>query len=318
MVMPSRKLVFTDPIYMYLLVILIALPLGWFGHEQLSFLTNLNSYFLAIIFFFGALKIHPKEIALLNKQKGTIALFNLGMLIVLPIIVFIVVKTLIPTLTLPLLILAAMPTGMAAPLLTEIVGGRQSLALAITVTSSLLAPITVPLVIKLLSGINVEVNFWEMFFSIATIIVLPFIVAWILQRLVPKQIKKNERYFSPLSIITLGMLLTGVIAQQTNNAVAYFKLETIIWYLLIVSIFMAFFYLAGYIFAIGRAQKDKITLTVGFANMNFTLAIFLAHRYFNSPEVILPITVAVVPWFVFIIMIKFLISSNEKTAKVSQ
>lgn len=310
MSMPTGKSMLADPIYMYFLVLLIALPLGWFGHEQLSFVAQSNSYFLAAIFFLGALKIHPRDIVLLNRQKTIIILFNLGMLVVLPLIVFILASILTPALVLPLLILAAMPTGMAAPLLTEIIGGRQSLALAITVTSSLLAPITVPLIIKILAKIDVRVSFWEMFFSIATIIVIPFILAWILQRLIPKQIKQKERYFSPLSIMLLGALLTGVIAQQANSTILNFNLATVCWYLLVVSVFMAVFYAAGYLLAVGQNLKDRITLTVGFANMNFTLAIYLAHRYFNTPEVILPITVAVIPWFVFIIVIKFLMNRN--------
>lgn len=299
-----------DPIYLYLFVLLVALPLGFLAREQLAFLAGFNSYFLAAIFFLGALKIHPKEIAALHKQKYILAIFNFGMLIALPFLVFLIAENIVPGAALPLLILAAMPTGMAAPLLTEIVGGRQSLALAITVTSSLLAPFTVPLMLKLLAGADVEVSLTNMFYSIATIIVVPFALAWILQRLIPRQLKRTERYFSPLSIIILGLLLTGVVAQQSSSAILNMRFETLAWYLLIVSIFMALFYAAGYVLGRGKNRRDRVTLTISFANMNFTLAIYLAHRYFNSPEVVLPITLAVVPWFVFIIIIKLIVSAG--------
>ena len=297
---------FRDPIYWYFLVLIIAIPSGWFFHAQLAPLADYSTLILGGIFFLGALKIGKEDIERVWHSKITIGIFDLLMLIGLPVFVYLIALILVPDYALPLLILAAMPTGMSTPLLAGIVGGRESLAMAMTVTTSLLAPFTVPLIIHALVGVNVDVNFWQMFISIAEIIFIPFILVWIIRRFIPKISDNAKVGFGRTSIVLLGLLMAGVVAQQSSAIIESFLSSEFIISLLVVTTLMAFFYFLGYVLYAKKSGQDRITLTVSFANMNFTLAIFLAHKYFTDPKIVVPITLAVVPWFVFIVLFKYI------------
>jgi len=241
-------------------------------------------------------------------------IFDLLMLVGLPVVVYAVARAILPNYALPLLILAVMPTGMAAPLLADIVGGRESLAMALTFTTSLLAPFTVPIMIRVLAGVSVTVDFWQMFLSIAEIIFIPFLLAWLVRRFVFKNIVELRGGLGRLSTVFLGLLVAGIVAEQSPVLLASFAPGEVFWSLVVVSVLMAFFYLLGYVLYTSQIGRDRLTLTVSFANMNFTLAIFLAHKYFPVPEVVIPITLAVIPWFVFIVFFKYLTQKVVKPA----
>ena len=295
-----------DPMNWYFLVLIIALSAGLILSKHLAFLADSSTFILGVIFFLGALKVGRADIDRVWHSKGTIFVFDLLMLIGLPIIVYLVAMVVVPEYALPLLILAAMPTGMAAPLMADIVGGRESLAMAMTVTTSLLAPFTVPAMIRLLAGVSVEVGFWSMFLSIAEIIFIPFILAWFVKSIAPGVVAKTKWSLGKISTVFLGLLVAGIIAKQSSSIVSSFVSFGLFKSLWIVTILVAFFYILGYFIYVGKVGRDRLTLTVSFANMNFTLAIYLAQKYFPKPEIIIPITLAVVPWFVFIVLFKYI------------
>lgn len=289
----------------YFIVLLIALPLGWFFPHYFSFLANHSTLILGAIIFLGALKIEKEDIVQVFRSKKTIFIFNLLMLVGLPLVVFVLAKIFVPEYIIPLLLLAAMPTGMATPLLAQIVGGRESLSMAMTVTTSLLAPFTIPAVLFVLIGVHVEVDFWEMFLSIAEIIFIPFLLAWITRRFFHQAVMKVKVGFGRLSTILLGLLIAGIVAQQSGALVESLLSFSFIISLGVVTLLMASFYVLGYFVYIHQNGKDRITLTVSFANMNFTLAIFLAHKYFENSGAVVPITLAVIPWFFFIVIFTY-------------
>lgn len=292
---------------MYFIVLIISLVLGIWFSEQTIFLAPFSTTFLAAIFFFSALKINLKDVAKYTGRKGAVVSIVIFMLILLPIATFYVTKFFAPDLAIAFMILAAMPSGMTAPLLSEIAGGRQSFALVLTVATSLLAPFTMPAIIKTFSGTAVEVSALDMFYSLAIVIFIPFLLANILKPFARKLIKETEKYFKPISIIFLGLLITGIVAKQApairetilgNGGATHY----------LVALFMLFiiFHLIGYfIFAKGD-RADKITITVNVTYMNFTLAVFLVDRFFSAPEIIVPVVLSVLPWAILLVPFKYL------------
>ncbi len=299
-----------EPLNFYLFVLVCAGMFGWFGRFQLAFLSDYTTVTLAGIIFFSALKIPLKEVTAVGRHPRTIILFNIAKLVLLPIAIYIPALVLCPPLALPLLVLATVPSAMSSPLFADIIGGRPSLAVVATLTSSLLAPITIPLVIKTLAGVSVHVPFWPMALSIAEVIVVPLSFAWVVRHSVPRMVERSEPYLGHASILMLGLLTTGVLAKQSQVALSHFSLLTLGWYLLVTSGMMLVFYVAGFGFSAHTTFKDRITLTVGISNMNFTLALYLVTTYFPSPENVILITVSIIPWFVMIIIFKLLLQKH--------
>lgn len=308
MINPIKKL--ADPMRLYFVVLVVAVFSGMFFPRQLSFLAGNSTIILGIIFFLGALKIDLVDLKKVWHLKTTIIIFNFLMLIGLPVVVYLIAKAIVPEYAIALLILSAMPTGMATPFLADIVGGSETLSMMMTVTTSLLAPFTIPLVISYLVGVTVGVDFWQMFFSVAQIIFIPFLLAWVVRYFLPRVVNKLKGEVNVISIIFLGLLVAGIVAQQSSSIVNSLISSELFRSLGIVTVVVGSFYVLGYFLYFRKVGQDRLTLTVSFANMNFTLAIFLANKYFADPKIIVPITMAVVPWFAFIVIFKYLFGKS--------
>ncbi|NQU83714.1 MAG: bile acid:sodium symporter [Parcubacteria group bacterium] len=301
----SVKKLFNKLIESYIFVVLLALAAGIIFPAQAIKLAPYSTIFLGIIFFFSALKIDLKEVVGYLKDKKMLVVVNLFMLIILPIIVYYTTLAVIPELAIAFLILAAMPSGMTAPLLSEICGGRQSLALVLTISTSLLAPITVPLVIQIIIGTDITISFIEMFFALAKVIFIPFALANFVKYFWKSKIKATHFTFKPISIILLGLLIMGIIAKQSETIMTNLQGQFLI-YLALLFVLFAVLHVIGYFTIFWRHKRDRISTTVCLTYMNFTLAIYLVGEFFTEPNIIIPVVLSVLPWSLLVIPYKYI------------
>ncbi|MBU1179622.1 bile acid:sodium symporter [Patescibacteria group bacterium] len=290
----------------YLFILLLALLGGIVFAKETVGLAQYSTIFLGIIFFFSALKIDIKEAIGYLRDRKMIFVVNIFMLILLPVLVYYLSLLFIPELAIAFLILAAMPCGMTAPLLSEIVGGKQELALVLTISTSLLAPLTVPLVIKIVAGTAVTVSFYAMFISLAKVIFIPFIIANFIKYFWHSKIKATYYTFKPISIVLLGLLIMGIVAKQSNAIINSLQGNFLFY---ISALFGAFivFHILGYFTVFWRGKRDRMTITICLAYMNFTLAIYLVGNFFTAPNIIIPVVLSVLPWSLLIIPFKYLV-----------
>jgi len=196
--------------------------------------------------------------------------------------------------------LAAMPIGMTAALLVDLNGGRSSMTMILTATTSLLAPFTITLLTKILYGASVNVNASQIFIQLATVIFIPFIFALFVRRLWPKTVNKIKDRTKPFSIFFLGLIIAGAVGSQVGAAESI----AVNWplLLLIVAALYIFFLLTnviGYFSFWWEPHSNKQTVSISLACMNFTLAIYLASHFFPRPSIVLPLVFAIIPWVTF-------------------
>jgi len=287
----------------YIFIVLAALLIGIIFPAHAIKLAPYSTIFLGIIFFLSALKIDLKEVGKYLHATKMLVVVNLMMLIVLPIIVYYATLAVVPELAVAFLILTAMPCGMTAPLLSEICGGRQSLALVLTISTSLLAPFTVPFIFNLVAGASIDVSFLDMFLSLAKVIFIPFVLANIIKYFWQSKIKKTYSTFKPISIILLGLLITGIVAKQADTIVTNLQGQFLLYLVLLFVLFIVL-HILGYLTVFWRDKKDRITTTVCLTYMNFTLAIYLVGEFFTEPNIVIPVVLSVLPWSLLIIPYK--------------
>ena len=280
----------------YIIVMTAALLLGLFLPAA-SYLIPWNTLILQAIFFLSCLKIDITQVSSSLKDWKFLMLANVVMLIGFPVAVWLLINPIAPDMGLALFLLAAMPVGMTAPLLVEVVGGKQTIAMVLTITTSLLAPITIPLLTKTLYGASISVDALGMFKQLALVIFLPFIIAMIVRKITPKIIATTKLMTKPISIILLGLLIAGAVAKQSDQILS---LSQDWWKLLIAIASLYLFFLAlhivGYVIFWWKKHDDKSTASVSLTYMNFTLAIFLASKFFPKPEILLPLVLSILPW----------------------
>jgi BASS family bile acid:Na+ symporter len=290
----------------HLLIVGLALVGGVvFTNEIINF-SYLSTWFLGLIFFFSSLKIDLKKVGQYLHDPYMLIVVNLMMLIVLPIIVFLVMNFVFPSLALAFLLLAVMPSGMTSPLLSEISGGNQGLALVLAVTTSLLAPLTVPFVIKFMVGTTVAVSFADMFYLLAIVIYVPFILAQIVKYLWNDLVIKIEPELKPVSVLLLGLLILVVVSKQAMTIMEGFSQGGIAFiYLGALFLFFIVLHVIGYFAVFWKKMEDRLTIVVCLTYMNFTLAIELANNFFTEPNVIIPVVLAVIPWSLMFVPYKY-------------
>jgi BASS family bile acid:Na+ symporter len=192
------------------------------------------------------------------------------------------------------MLLAAMPAGMTTPLLTEVVKGNVEYALALTVTTSLLAPLSIPLVLYFLVGEVVEVSFIEMFLKLLQVIVVPFFLAVFVKKFFHVHVTRSQYTFKPISLALLGVLIAIIIAPQAYAVLA--ASDQFLRYLVIAILFYALMHFVGYVLVGWKKHKERLTVMVSVVYMNFVLALYLAGVYFNEPEVVIPLVIQIIPW----------------------
>lgn len=287
-----------DPL---LLLFFTALILGLAFPNPFSFLVPLVNWFLAAIFFLSSLKINFSLVVQEATRWKILLFFNLVMLILLPLIVYGLSKAIVPSLSIPFLLLAAMPAGMTSPFLVGFIGGKESLGLVLTVTSSLLAPITIPLVIYAAVGTEIAFSFWDMALKIILLIVIPFILAQIVRKIWPKVVKATGKYSQKISMVFLGLLVVGVVANQAKVIISTLFLGgNIFSYLIGIVIFFVILHAISWVIFSRFGRIAQKTATVSFVYMNFTLAIVLANDFFFLPEIVIPVVLSVIPWTLMI------------------
>ncbi len=284
----------------YLLVALAALLFGLLTPKLASLFLPYTTIFLGVIFFLTALKINLKEIILYLRDWRMVVETNFLMLIVIPVMVYYLLRFFVSELALPFFILAAMPTAMAAPLIAELMGGRQSLALLATATTSLLAPLTVPFLIKFFAGAQVQVSFIDMFLSLTKVIFIPFILAEILKYTWPRASMHITKISPLLSVTLLGLIIAAVSSRQAEAILKSFSDPHTLTVLVSLFILFAFFHWLGYTAIFWRSSKDRFTISICLTYMNFLLAIYLVDNFFPEPAITLPIILSVVPWTIFL------------------
>ena len=283
----------------YLVTMAVAVLAGMFVPHA-NDLGAYNTIFLQIIFFFSCLKIDLRSYMEYIKDWKFLILANALMLVVFPTLVWLVWLVWPSDIMFAIYLLAAMPIGMTAALLVELNGGRSSITMILTTTTSLLAPFTIPFLTKFLYGASVSVNAMDIFIQLASVIFIPFVLALVVRRVLPMLVARIKDRTKPISILFLGLLIAGAVGKQVGAAEA---ITADWWGLLLTIAILYIFFLAtdaiGYFSFWWEPHETRQTVSISLACMNFTLAIYLASQFFPRPSIVLPLVFAIIPWVTF-------------------
>ncbi len=274
------------------MIVLIAMILGLIIPEPLRPLKQFSTQLLIIVFFASSLRLSWREIHDYATDRKLLTVTNLFMLVVLPFALY------IPTAfvaslpgfawmkdwALALLILGAMPTGMTIALIADYMGGVTSLALVITATTSLLAPILIPLVFKIALGESIPIPVLSMFWSLALTIVAPFSFAMLIKEKAPRFTRRWSEWFRGISILAFGLLIAGIVADSAGTGTTTWAVRDLI-VAAIVMIWLGCLTWAAYHLVSWRTKAERITIALCMIYLNSSLALFIAGRFFANTNV---------------------------------
>jgi len=270
-------------------------------------------YFLMSILFFTSLKIDFRKILLYTAQPLLILYVVILKLFVIPFVFYYLSLLLFPTYALGILILTSMPSAMYSGTMSDIAGGSIERAFSGTFYTSLICPLTIPLIFNIFLGETFQLT---MILSKVQFLILllfiPFILAGLTKRLFSETAQRYSTYYTPLSILSSCLLVSGGISKNRNFVFEH--LDSVIILIPYLIVLFAILLLIGYFSVFSLPKKDRIAVAINTAFMNNGLAIVFGLSYFMGDfkaEAILPSILVEIPMAFMIAPLRFLVNKKK-------
>ncbi|MDF7821959.1 bile acid:sodium symporter family protein [Runella sp. MFBS21] len=210
--------------YLYTLSIVVAATLAMFypapftqiGDFQLK---SLILPLLQIIMFGMGTTMSPKDFEAVVKSPKSVLIGIVCQFTIMPLIGF-SLATLFEfpaEIAAGVILIGCSPSGLASNVMAYIAKANVALSLTITSLATLLAPVLTPLLMKLLGGAFIEVDFFKMMIEILKIIILPIGLGLLVNRLFRHQADFLNRYMPLVSMAGIALIICIITAAGRES-----------------------------------------------------------------------------------------------------
>ncbi|WP_028663509.1 bile acid:sodium symporter family protein [Runella zeae] len=210
--------------YLYTLSIVVAATLAMFypapftqiGDFQLK---SLILPLLQIIMFGMGTTMSPKDFEAVVKSPKSVLIGILCQFTIMPLIGF-SLATLFEfpaEIAAGVILIGCSPSGLASNVMAYIAKANVALSLTITSLATLLAPVLTPLLMKLLGGAFIEVDFFKMMIEILKIIILPIGLGLLVNRLFRHQADFLNKYMPLVSMAGIALIICIITAAGRES-----------------------------------------------------------------------------------------------------
>jgi len=207
-------------------------------------------------------------------------------MILMPLACFFLVKAfgLSPELAVGMMLLAASPGGPTANLYSHLYKGDVALNISLTAVNSLVSLFTLPFIVNfaihyfLESGQVVPMQFGKVL-EVFAIVLIPVSIGMVLKSKFPKLSVILNKPVKILSALFLVLVIAGVVYQERENVIAYFKLVGLAALVFNVASMALGYYLPR---LVKLEKKQAIAIGMEIGIHNGTLAIYIALSVIGS------------------------------------
>jgi len=114
------------------------------------------------------------------------------------------------------ILIGCCPSGLASNVMCFLAKANLALSVTVTAVSTLVAPILTPLLMKLLAGSYIQVDFWKMVWHITEIVIIPVVAGLIFHYLIRGKFKWLDKAMPYFSMIGIGMVLVIITADKSE------------------------------------------------------------------------------------------------------
>ena len=248
---------------------------------------------LAFIMFSVGLELAVEDFKRVAVQPREFMIGTFSQVILLPIVAFTLLSFwfIEPALAVGVMIIAACPGGVTSNLMTYLARGDTALSVSLTAIISLLAVVTMPLIVSFSifhfmdAATAPAFSIRNTVIGIFSITTVPVVIGMVVNRYAPNFTRKFERTARTIASILFVIIIIGAIAAERTNIIDYFKQAgpvtlSLNWTMMGLALTLA---------RIGRCrdqQKTAIVLECGL--QNGTLAIFVAGTLIGSKTMMVP------------------------------
>ncbi len=257
----------------------IAMVLGIAFHKQLSILSPILPFLIALMLFISYCRVSMSDIRLTKFHYILLAIQYLG-----SAAIYLLLRPINEILAQAAMICVLTSTATSAPVVAGLLGGSISVTAAYSIISNLSIALIGPVFLSFIGqtdkDISLTYSFWHIFISVIPILILPFIIALTVQKVAPVVHKKIQSaqiisfyIWAAALTIVIGNITQYIVLQADGN----YTLEIIIASTSLVICLLQFYF--------GRKIGRKFGRTVaggqGLGQKNTVLAIWLTQTYLN-------------------------------------
>lgn len=205
---------------MVMAVVSLALYYPWHFKNIGDFkLSKLIIPLLQIIMFGMGTELSLKDFAnVLRMPKGIIV----GVVchyIIMPLVGFAVAKAFnFPNeIAAGIILVGCCPSGLASNVMCYLAKGNLALSVSVTTISTMVAPFLTPLLMRLLGGSFVDIDFWGMVWDITKIVIIPTAAGLAFHYLVHGRFKWLDKAMPLVSMAGIAIILTIITAAGRDN-----------------------------------------------------------------------------------------------------
>jgi len=253
---------------------------------------------LMIMMFLVFLKTDFSHVLNEMKNYKLILYLVIVYLIVVPVSLYAAVSWFDEKIAIGILLLTAMPAAVASPAIADIVSGNTALSIGITISTSIAAPFTIPLIFGFLDFQQLSIDPWQIFWDLIIMVFVPMIASQFLRKYFAASIEKKKHFISPINMLVLSMMVYIVIGSQRESLLTFSE-DLFMKLAILYSLFIVLHGL-GYLLAFRQSRKNKISICIGMAYMNNGLAMVLAAKYFD-PSILMLMLLSELPWDTLIV-----------------
>jgi bile acid:Na+ symporter, BASS family len=122
-----------------------------------------------------------------------------------------------PEIAAGVLLIGCSPSGLASNVMAYIAKANVALSITITTCATLLAPVLTPLLMKLLGGTFIEVDFVKMMTEILKIIILPIGVGLVVNQVFRKQAHFLNKFMPIVSMAGIALIICVITAAGRDS-----------------------------------------------------------------------------------------------------
>lgn len=244
------------------------------------------SILLMIVLFGMGITLTPNDFKRVARNPLQVILGTIVHYVIMPFIAFLLVHLfgLTGAAAVGVILVGSAPSGTSSNVMSFLSGGDVALNVSIGLLSTLLAPVMIPTLLKLLAGKWVNVPFSSMFFSAFQIVVIPIVLGIIVHTIFKEHVQKVIEIMPLISQVAILVIILAVLSANSKTILA---VSTLILVPVII-LHNLLGYLLGYGFSklmkMDTPQQKAITFEVGMQDS--ALASTLAISFFEPASAI--------------------------------
>ncbi|MGO9568122.1 MAG: bile acid:sodium symporter [Desulfomonilaceae bacterium] len=268
--------------------------------------------FMMLLLFLSFLKIDFG--ALLDTSRGSLlrlATMASVKLIILPTALYAIALFVMPDYAVPILLLSGISTGVVAPFLATLVAADVATVLRMVIITSLVVPLSLPCLVKLLAGAELSIPLDLMIRLLALVIFVPMGSVLVLRKFVPRALEKIAQWQYPVSLLLFALVNLGVFSKYSSF---FFQHPGKLLVCLAVAYALSvIYYLTGFLLVPGRQVRERLAAAVSLAVMNNVLVIVFSSHFFGPLSPTLA-AMYMFPFFTMIVPVKLIAHRVEWAA----